>query len=137
MTNSAMGFLLAVFLVSGSIAFGQLQTVQSKAELAQEAKYTIGQARKIALRQIPGTIERESLVKENGTLLYLFLIRDEYNIFVDVKIDATTGKILFDEKENSIPDMLSNMKKGSVNGLKKVGQGIRSAANIVVGLFPN
>lgn len=76
-------------------------------------------------------------MKENGTLLYLFEIRDEFLIFVDVKIDATTGKVLFDEKENSIPKVFSKMKNGSVNSLKSFGQGIRSAANQAVGLFPH
>lgn len=126
--------MLVVFPVSASIAFGQERADQSNEELAREAKYTIGQARKIALRNFPGTIENEKLRKENGTLLYFFEIRDDYNIFVDVKIDATTGKILFDENENPIPDMVL---KGSVNSLKKVGKGIRSAANMVVRLFPN
>lgn len=131
------GILFAVFLVSVSIVFGQVQTVQSSAELAQEAKYTIGQARRTALRQCPGIIETEGLKKENGTIFYLFEIRDEYNIFVNVKVDAITGKLLFDEKVNPIPKMVSGLKNGSVHGFKMVGQGIRSVANIVVELFPD
>ena len=132
-----LGFLLAVFLVSASIAWGQEQAVQSHADLAREARYTIGQARKIALRQYPGKIERENLKKENGSSFYSFEIRDYYEIIVDVKVDAITGKILYSEKENAIPNIVSSIKDGSVLGLKKVGQAIRSAANIIFQLFPN
>ena len=101
-----LGFLLAVFLVSASIAWGQEQAVKSHADLAREARYTIGQARKIALRQCPGEVESENLKKENGTLLYLFVIRDEYEIFVDVRVDAITGRILYDEKEKAIQNIV-------------------------------
>ena len=131
------GFLLAVFLASASIACGQEPTVQSNAELASEAKFTIEQARKIALRQSPGKIESEKLVKENGKLFYFFEIRDFYEISVDVKVDAVTGEILSSEKENEIPNTVSNIKNGTVNGLKKVGQGIQLAANKVFGMFIN
>jgi hypothetical protein len=135
---AASGFLLAALLMLAHGVFAQKQGERPIAATVQEeARFPIGQARKIALRQFPGTIERERLVKENGTLLYLLEIRDEFLIFVDVKIDATTGKVLFDEKENSIPKVFSNMKNGSVNSLKSFGQGIRSAANLAVGLFPH
>ncbi len=135
--TAVSGILFAGFLVSASIASGQEPAVQSNAELAKKAKYTIGQARKIALRQNPGEIERESLEKENGVLFYSFKIREYYDMYVNVKVDAITGKILNGGKEIVIPDIGSSIKKGSVNGFKKFGQGIRSAANLVVRLFPN
>ena len=131
------GFLLAVFLISASIACGQEPTVQSNAELAKEAKFTIEQARKIALRQSPGKIESEKLVKENGKLFYFFEIRDFYEISVDVKVDAVTGEVLSSEKENEIPNTVTTLKNGTVNGLKKVRQEIQSAANKVFGMFIN
>lgn len=63
-------------------------------------------------------------------------------------MDAMTRKILSseDEKEksdvetiskSSQPGMVSNIKNGTVKGVKIVGRGIQTAANRVAGIFTN
>ena len=135
----ALFFLFTVSFVLPSNILGQKEVDQPDSELAREANYTIDKARKIALRQFPGNVESEKLVKENGKLFYSFEIRDSYSILVDVKVDAISGKIESSEMEKrlakSVTNMASDIKNGTITGIKKFGQGVNFAAKKVVGIF--
>ncbi len=74
-------------------------------KLAVEAKISMDEARRIALRAHPGTITDEELEKESGGsgLRYSFDIRNG-KITQEVGVDARTGKVLENAPEGPNPD---------------------------------
>jgi uncharacterized membrane protein YkoI len=70
-----------------------------------EAKVTLAQARKLALKAYQAKIVSEELEKESGGsgLRYSFVIRGK-NIKHEVGIDAKTGKVLENSIEGEHPD---------------------------------
>jgi uncharacterized membrane protein YkoI len=62
---------------------------------AKEAKFTIQQARQIALKARPGSITDEELERESGGsgLRYLFDVKSRNKTY-EVGVDAKTGKVL-------------------------------------------
>ena len=74
---------------------------QSQAELAKQAKVTEEAAIKIALEQVPGTVEKVELDIENGTIVYEIEIRAEDGTEQEVDIDATTGDVVKVEHEDN------------------------------------
>ena len=73
--------------------------------LAHEAKISVEQARRIALKAHPGKITDEELEREAGGsgLRYSFDIK-RGQITQEVGVDATTGRVLENKAEGANPD---------------------------------
>lgn len=89
-------------------AFASTMTVRTRsgqdnnqAKLAKQAKITIEQAREIALKRAPGTIEEEELEKEHGKLVYSFDIRNSQGTITEVQVNAKDGSIASVEEEDA------------------------------------
>jgi uncharacterized membrane protein YkoI len=118
--SGAMGVLTAGYLL-GSVSLGgvfaqaapttpttaQTQTAPAAKEqsegndaaesaaLASQAKITADQANAAALAQFAGgTVKKTELESENGTVVYGIKLTDSTGKQQDVKVDATTGKVL-------------------------------------------
>jgi uncharacterized membrane protein YkoI len=74
---------------------------QSQAELAKQAKVTEEEAIKIALEEVPGTVEKVELEDENGAIIYDIEIRAEDGTEQEVEIDAATGDVVKVEHEDN------------------------------------
>lgn len=73
----------------------------NQAKLAKQAKITMEQAREIALKRAPGTIEEEELEKEHGKLVYSFDIRNSQGTITEVQVNAKDGSIVSVEEEDA------------------------------------
>ena len=72
------------------------------AALASQAKITADQAKAAALAQFPGaTAGRIELDNENGTVVYSVKLTDSAGKRQDVKVDASTGKVLQSQAEGA------------------------------------
>jgi uncharacterized membrane protein YkoI len=74
---------------------------QAQAKLARQAKITIAQAREIAIKRAPGTIEEGELEREHGKLVYSFDIRNAQGTITEVQVDARNGRVISVEEENA------------------------------------
>jgi uncharacterized membrane protein YkoI len=74
---------------------------KSQAKLAKQAKITLAQARKIAVKRAPGTIEEGELEREHGKLVYSFDIRNGRGTITEVQVDARNGRVVSVEEENA------------------------------------
>lgn len=92
-----------------ALGFGLLATLPALAytgqNLAKDAKVTMAQARKIALKAHPGTITDAELEKEGGGsgLRFSFDIKTGAKTY-EVGVDAKTGKVLENKAEGKNPD---------------------------------
>jgi uncharacterized membrane protein YkoI len=116
--SGAMGVLTAGYLL-GSVSLGgafaqtqsapaaQAQTAPASKEhdganeqaesaaLASQAKITADQANTAALGQFSGgTVKKTELDNENGTVVYSVQLTDSAGKQQEVKVDATSGKVL-------------------------------------------
>jgi len=74
--------------------------VESHADLQKEAKISEADARKIALKRVPGTIESGELEREFGRLIYSFDIKVAGKAGItEVAVNAIDGKIVNVSKE--------------------------------------
>jgi hypothetical protein len=73
----------------------------NQTKLAKQARITMEQAREIALKRAPGTIEKEELEKEHGKLVYSFDIRNAQGTITEVQVNARDGSIAGVEEENA------------------------------------
>ena len=70
-------------------------TLAESAALASQAKVTEAQANTTALGQFPGgTVKKTELDNENGKVIYSVHVTDSAGKSQEVKVDATTGKLL-------------------------------------------
>jgi uncharacterized membrane protein YkoI len=111
LTLSAL--LIATLSVGAFAANGTLKTPPAKrrgqetessaaqARLAKKAKITMEQAREIALKRAPGTIESGELEREHGKLVYSFDIRNDKGTITEVQVNAKSGSIVSVEEENA------------------------------------
>ena len=92
-----VGSLLAIGCTSAFAFTGQ--------KYAGEAKYTMAEARTIALKAHPGKITDEELEREKGGsgLRYSFDIRKD-RVTQEVGVDAKTGAVLENDPEGPNPD---------------------------------
>ncbi|HQT81297.1 MAG: hypothetical protein B7Z60_00700 [Ferrovum sp. 37-45-19] len=69
---------------------------------AKDAKISIDEARKIALKAFPGTVVEEELEHKTGGsgLRFSFDIRSAKHVTHEVGIDAKDGKVLQNSKDN-------------------------------------
>lgn len=89
-------------------AFAATMTVMTRsgqdnnqAKLTKQAKITMEQAREVALKRAPGTIEEEELEKEHGKLVYSFDIRNAQGTITEVQVNAKDGSIVSVEEETA------------------------------------
>lgn len=80
------------------------ESPEQQAKLAKQAKITKEQARKIALKRVPGEIIEAEIEKEKGKLIWSFDIRKEDGTIWDVEIDAKNGKVLQAVEDNEDED---------------------------------
>jgi peptidase YpeB-like protein len=72
------------------------------AALASQAKITADQANTAALAQFAGgTVKKTELDSENGTVVYSVSLTDSAGKRQDVKVDATSGKVLQAQAEGA------------------------------------
>ena len=97
-------FAVGAVLVVGAFTCNTPAKAFSGEELAKDAKLSIDDARKIALKATAGTITDEELEKEKGGsgLRYTFDIKKGKDIY-EVGVDAKTGKVLENGIENESP----------------------------------
>lgn len=65
------------------------------------AKITADQAKAAALAAVPGTAGQPQLQDENGFVVYGVPVRTTAGAAMDVKVDAGTGKVLAQEREDT------------------------------------
>ena len=94
---------IAVAAAAPALASKPMHYVGEK--LAVNAKYSIQQARAIALKAHPGKITDQELEKEGGGsgLRYSFDIKAKGKTF-EVGVDAMSGKLLENKAEGKHPD---------------------------------
>jgi uncharacterized membrane protein YkoI len=94
---SLLGLALAMTAASAFAYTGQ--------KYSGEAKFTMEQARSIALKVHPGKITDEELEREKGGsgLRYSFDIRHD-KVTQEVGVDAKTGDVLENDPEGPNPD---------------------------------
>lgn len=72
-----------------------VKKVETQADLQKEAKISEAEARKIALKRAPGTIEQGELEREHGKLIYSFDIKVAGKSGItEVAVNAIDGKIV-------------------------------------------
>ena len=98
--------LTAVAVASAAPAVAAKPMHYTGEALAVNAKYTIVQARAIALKAHPGAITDQELEKEGGGsgLRYSFDIKAKGKKTFEVGVDAMTGKVLENKAEGKNPD---------------------------------
>ncbi|RDW22319.1 hypothetical protein CWR48_01025 [Oceanobacillus arenosus] len=74
---------------------------QSQAELAKQATVTKEAATQTALDQVPGTVGDVELEDENGTIVYSIEVTAQDGTQQEVKVDATTGKVVNVENDDN------------------------------------
>ena len=99
------GVTVRILLVASCVTGAAAAQAFAGEELAKEAKVTIAQARRIALKIHPGKITDEELEREEGGsgLRYTFEIRSG-KATREVGVDAATGKVLQNQTEGKTPD---------------------------------
>ena len=105
-TILAGALAVSLFGAYSTFAADQASDHQFKGhELAGQAKISLEQARRIALKAYPGKITDEELEKENGGsgLRYSFDIQ-KGNAKQEVGVDAKTGKVLENSQEGPDAD---------------------------------
>ncbi len=95
---------VAITLLAAAGLFGSAHAYTGE-ELAKEAKLSIDQARRIALKSHPGKVTDQELEREPGGsgLRYSFDIR-KGKVTQEVGVDAMTGKVLENKAEGPNPD---------------------------------
>lgn len=90
-----------VFLGIAPVVPFAFAKMENKAQMAQEAKITMAEARKTALARVPGNIEEGKLEREKGKLWFEFEIyKAGSNAEVSIHIDAVTGEVGETETED-------------------------------------
>ncbi len=77
------------------------ESAKEQARLAKQAKLTMEQAREIALKRAPGTVESGELEREHGKLVYSFDIRNDAGTITEVQVDARDGSVVSVEEEDA------------------------------------
>jgi uncharacterized membrane protein YkoI len=95
-----------VATIVGAIAAQAVALEEDRPGLLQQTRVTDANARVIALRQVPGgRIVEAELEEEGGQLVYEYEIRvADGRGLVEVAIDARTGAVLSEERDDSAAD---------------------------------
>lgn len=106
--NAYVAFGLLVLLTCAGVVAGRTPVSPDGgiAALAQTAKITLEQARKIALKKVPGTVDEEyTFEDEDGKITtYVFIIKDTKGKTYEVQIDAAGGDVLSSEELTDIEE---------------------------------
>ncbi|MFF2753224.1 PepSY domain-containing protein [Psychrobacillus sp. NPDC058041] len=70
------------------------------ADLQAKAKLTSDEAQVIALKEVPGTVNKSELEDEDGVVVYGFEVKTASGEMKDVKVDAASGKIVKVESDS-------------------------------------
>ncbi|WP_391119726.1 PepSY domain-containing protein [Psychrobacillus sp. L3] len=70
------------------------------ADLQAKAKLTSDEAQVIALKEVPGTVNKSELEDEDGVVVYGFEVKTASGDVKDVKVDAASGKIVKVESDS-------------------------------------
>ncbi len=104
--KSRIAAISLVALVGLGVAAGNASDTKAKtgkestaktdqATLQKEAKITMDEAKAIALKKVPGTIDSGELEREHGKLIYSFDIKvSGKSGITEVAVDAINGKII-------------------------------------------
>jgi len=112
--NFVLAMFISALLTGGSLAIaksGGQEEAANEAKLAKQAKITKEQAREIALKRAPGSVESAELEKEHGKLVYSFDIRNAKGTIDEVQVSAITGKIVRVEHENKTREAAEKRKE--------------------------
>jgi uncharacterized membrane protein YkoI len=108
---------MAVLTAGASLATAAPKTAQENKEtqeqerLKREAKISMDQAREVALKRAPGTVENGELEREHGKLVYSFDIRNSKGTIDEVQVSAITGKVVRVEHENKKQEAAEKRKE--------------------------
>jgi uncharacterized membrane protein YkoI len=108
---------MAVLTAGASLATAAPKSLQENKEtqeqerLKREAKINMDQAREIALKRAPGTVESGELEREHGKLVYSFDIRNSKGTIDEVQVSAITGKVVRVEHENKKQEAAEKRKE--------------------------
>jgi uncharacterized membrane protein YkoI len=117
---SIMTLIAIIALAAGALTINaapKVQTGQGKRQsskqtkLAREAKITMNEAREIALKRAPGTVESDELEREHKKLVYSFDIRNAEGSITEVQVSAITGKIVRVEHETKQQEQAEKRKE--------------------------
>ncbi len=75
------------------------ESPEAQKKLAKQAKISKKDARKIALKRIPGKVIESEIDKEKGKIVWEFEIKTKEGKVFEVLVDAMTGKIVEVEDE--------------------------------------
>src|SRR5712691_8884571 len=101
--RSRIAVMSLVALMGLGVAVGNASDTKAKtakqsndqAALQKEAKITMDEAKAIALKKVPGTIDSGELEREHGKLIYSFDIKvSGKSGITEVAVDAINGKII-------------------------------------------
>jgi hypothetical protein len=98
---AAGAFAVAMLLGLGN--FGGVSAAVLHSSVRHSIAVTIEEARKIALKKVPGTVEDEfSLEDDDGnTTAYIFVIKDAKKKVWEVQVGASKGDIVSVEEQES------------------------------------
>jgi uncharacterized membrane protein YkoI len=108
---------MAVLTAGASLAAAAPKSLQENKEtqeqerLKREAKISMDQAREIALKRAPGTVESGELEREHGKIVYSFDIRNSKGTIDEVQVSAITGKVVRVEHENKKQEAAEKRKE--------------------------
>jgi uncharacterized membrane protein YkoI len=91
---STLTLVAALSVAAGSLA-AQEPTRNVPDSLVSKAKVSEDSARAVALKRVPGTVQRVELSKERRRLLWEFWVqRDGRQGTTEVEVNAATGKVV-------------------------------------------
>ena len=89
-----------IIAVAVALVATGVYAAESQADMQKDAKITMKEAKKIALKQVHhGTIESAELEREHGKLIYSFDIKNPKGI-TEVNVDAINGKVVAMQQES-------------------------------------
>lgn len=93
--------LIAAVLVTGTAVFPTVNAAPQGNRTQAAQTITIEEARKIALKRVPGEIEDEYSIEddEGKTTDYIFYIKDKKGKTWEVQIDAAKGTVVSAEEQ--------------------------------------
>ena len=105
--------ITAGLLAGGFTACETEKELESKADLAAEAKITRAQAEQTAMAKVPGgTIKEGELEKEKGKLIWSFDISTPgTSDITEVAVNAITGEVVSVDKESAADEAREKKKE--------------------------
>ncbi|WP_282939324.1 PepSY domain-containing protein [Paenibacillus sp. RC67] len=86
------------------------EAAAEQAELQKQAKITKDQSVIIAKKKVAGKVQEVMLDIEDGTVVYNVVIEDKHSQMMEVKVDASTGKIIAVEQSDNDMETVEDME---------------------------